>query len=421
MPQTNVFCVSIILLSMGCNGNKEEEISNGSNGCVDTEYEGSFLCDAWLYNTSGKKSAVLQEDGAGILTDIAYTTLSTEDDVDYLIIETSGVPSYEWKADQSDVDWLNNRPNASTDFVDGETLAQVGVTYSFGADIGYRSSTDCDTGAGYGWWPPGPMCPSNQYKSVALPLNPQPQASGSRCETGLGALGIFVNGVSVYNWSDGASYSNQNVWYNVAAKYEVYDLGPCNGHAANGDYHHHNLSSCLMEAVGETGSGHSDIYGFAADGYPIYGPYVSSGVEAQSCWVARDYTNPNDPYGCGGTGDRTCLMVDPFQPELGTENASQSGPSTNEIVTSMSGNNFTATSGFYKEDYYYNTDCTDQGLAYLDEFNGHDHDDLGYHYHITATYPYFTGPLLYGVVHSNNSTSCDGVSGMGPGGPGGPQ
>ena len=40
----------------------------------------------------------------------------------------------------------------------------------------------------------------------------------------------------------------------------------------------------------------------AADGYLIYGPYVDNGQFAESCWVARDYNDGEDPYGCGGEG-----------------------------------------------------------------------------------------------------------------------
>jgi len=62
-------------------------------------------------------------------------------------------------------------------------------------------------------------------------------------------------------------------------------------------------------------------------------------------------------------------------------------------------------------------------LAYLDKHNGHEHDDYGYHYHITYSFPYFTGPILYGEVPDLSETACDGVSsfgGPGGGGPGGP-
>ena len=418
------FTVSIFSLVLACNGGKSSEDSgqNTGNGCDGTSYEGTAICNAWLYNTSNTVSSVLQENGAGIAVNVTSTEVMDENGDDILVVTASGIPDYDVTFSQSDIDALNARPNAVTDFVDGVTNAQPGVTYQFGADIGYSSNTSCPTGAGYGWWPPGPVCPTNQFKEVAFPLNPTPASAGDECETGLGALGLFVNGVSIYNWSDGASYNNEGAWMNVAAQYEAYDLGPCRGHAANGDYHHHDLSSCLVEQLSDDGSQHSPVYGAAADGYLIYGPYQDAGTMAQSCWMARDYNNSDDPYGCGGTGERSCFMIDVFNPESGVENASSNGPRTNEIVTSMSGNDFVATTGFYKEDYYYDPACSTQGATFLDEHNGHEHDDLGYHYHITMTYPYFTGPTLYGAVLNSSNTKCDGVTGGsgGPGGPGGP-
>ena len=410
-----------LAILVACSGDKnaEEALTVEGNGCTETAYEGSVICEAWMYNSGSSISSVLREDGEGIIVNIASSAVVNRDGEDLLMITTSGIPDYTVVFEQSGIDALNARPNAETDFENGQTIAQAGVTYNFGADIGYTSNPDCGVGTGYGWWPPGPVCPTNQYKEVYFPLNPSP-ATDSVCETGLGSLGLFVNGVSIYNWSDGASYNNERVWMNVAAQYEAYDLGPCRGHAANGDYHHHDLSTCLMDQIGEDGSGHSDVYGVAADGILLYGPYNDNGQYAESCWVARDYNNPDDPYGCGGDGERTCLMIDVFDPNLGTTSADSDGPSTNEIVTSMSGNDFVATTGFYKEDYYYDADCTAQGLVYLDEHNGHDHDDHGYHYHITNTFPYFTGPTLYGTVPDASDTACDGVSAMGGGSGGGP-
>ena len=409
---------------LGCSGDKnaEEALITIGNGCTETVYEGAALCEAWFYNPDATLSSVMREDGEGIVVNIASSNVVNRDGEDLLMITASGIPDYDVVFEQTQIDALNARPNASTDFENGETTAQAGVTYNFGADVGYRSNPDCDIGAGYGWWPPGPVCPTNQYKEALFPLNPEP-ATDAICETGLGALGLFVNGVSIYNWSDGQSYNNQGVWMNVAAQYEAYDLGPCRGHAANGDYHHHDLSDCLVEQLDETGTAHSDVYGVAADGYLIYGPYVDSNTTAQSCWVARNYNDPEDPYGCGGSGMRTCLMVDPFEPDLGTTAATQEGPRTNEVVTSMSGNDFMATTGFYKEDYYFDSACAQQGIEFLDEHNGHDHDEFGYHYHVTYTFPYFTGPTLYGKVPAASDTACDGVSAMGGGpggGPGGP-
>lgn len=410
--------ISLILM-LACTDNKEDTTEATGNGCDGSSKEGAAICDAWMYNESSSLSSVLQEDSSGIVTDIASSTVVEEGGKDYLLVSTSGVPSYQKTLSQTDIDSLNARPNAATDFANGVTTAQANMTYDFGEDIGYNSNTDCATGAGYGWWPPGPVCPTNQYKELYFPFTPEPASGSEVCETGLGALGLFVNGVSVYNWSDGASYNSEGVWMNVAAKYEVYDLGPCGGHAANGDYHHHDLSECLSDQLNDDGSAHSEVFGAAFDGYLIYGPYVDSNTVAQSCWVARDYTDADDATGCGGTGERSCQMVDVTDPSLGTEVVTQ-GPTTSAVVTSMSGNNFVATSGFYKEDYYYDSDCTDQGIEYLDQYNGHDHDDLGYHYHITYSYPYFTGPTLYGTVDTTLvAMSCDGVEAMG--GPGGPR
>ena len=362
MIARNISSMIGFICLFACNGDKngEEALTVEGNGCTETAYEGSEICDAWIYNTGSSLSSVLREDAAGIVVDVASSAVVNREGEDFLLITASGIPDYSVVFTQSDIDALNARPNAATDFENGSTVAQAGVTYNFGADVGYRSNTDCDVGAGYGWWPPGPVCPTNQYKETLFPLNPTP-ATDTVCETGLGALGLFVNGVSIYNWSDGASYNSDGVWMNVAAQYEAYDLGPCRGHAANGDYHHHDLSSCLMDQIGETGLGHSDAYGAAADGYLIYGPYVDNGQIAESCWVARDYNDADDPYGCGGEGLRTCVMVDVFDPSQGTTTAESDGPRTNEIVTSMSGNDFIATTGFYKEDYYYDADCSTQG------------------------------------------------------------
>ena len=113
-------------------------------------------------------------------------------------------------------------------------------------------------------------------------------------------------------------------------------------------------------------------------------------------------------------------MIDQYDPGLGTTTTNSEGPTTADIVTSMSGNDFIASSGFYFEDYYYNPQCPDQGEAYLDEHNGHDHDGLGYHYHITLSFPYFMGPKLYGEVDTSVSTaSCNGVNSGNSGNQGG--
>ena len=378
----------------------------GSYDCGDQE--DSTLCTAWIRST-GNTPLV----DAGTPADVKGIALSGET----WVISTSGLPSYTYTVSEDDITLMNSRQQADTDFVSGETTAVPGTTYDWGADVGFRSFSNggqCDEGAGYGWWPPGPECPYDQDKSMTFPASPSAASTNAICETGLGASGYWINGVSIYNWGDGFAYDTDGQWRNVAPTQEAYDVGLCGGHAAGGDYHHHSYSACLAGVAGDSGDGHSPIYGFAADGYPIHGPWHANGEEAQSCWVARDYDSADEgDYGCGGTGERSCVMVDPLDPSKGTEAASMNGPKTSDSVTSLSGNVFEATQPLYYEDYYYDEGCTSAGGAALDAHNGHDHDALGYHYHVTTTFPFTLGPTLYGEV-VDNGVNCDGVTtGMG--------
>ena len=215
----------------------------------------------------------------------------------------------------------------------------------------------------------------------------------------MGAVGLFVNGVSIYGISDGMSYGNQKVWLNAAPVFEQYDMDICTGHAAQGDYHHHHNPNCLSDRLGDNGTAHSPLYGWVMDGFPLYGPYSATNTLAQSCWKKRDY---NDPIvGCAD-GGRSCVLVDEFAASKGTTSASSSGPSLSGNITTQSGNSVPAVSGIYYQDYYYDSTCTAGGG--LDRHNGHSHDGLSYHYHITMgsngepAFPYMMGPTYYGAL-----------------------
>ena len=146
--------ISVLVLMgvVGCSGDKngEEALTVQGNGCTETAYEGSAICEAWLYNPGGVVSSVLREDAAGIIVNIASSAVVNQSGEDLLMVTASGIPDYTVVFAQSDIEALNVRPNADTDFVNSVTTAQAGVTYNFGSDIGYRSNSDCDTGAGYG-------------------------------------------------------------------------------------------------------------------------------------------------------------------------------------------------------------------------------------------------------------------------------
>lgn len=283
---------------------------------------------------------------------------------------------------QDEIDWLNNRPNAGSDFrgQGGRTTAAAGPV-AFGVDINYDSNNSCVEGEGRGYWPPGPVCPLDVAHEHYFPDNPT--SASSECTSALDTIGLWVNGVSVYGYSDGMSYNSEGVWPNLAPVFEVYDSDVCHGHAAINDYHHHSYPHCLAEQLGDDGTDHSTVYGFAQDGYPIYGPWQSNGVLAESCWIARDYTASTSEGGCED-GTRSCQLVDNMDLSQGVTSLSQ-GLDTNTTVTSASGNEISVTSAAYLEDYY-SFACSAQGDAYLDQYNGHDTDDgRGYHHHVTVT------------------------------------
>jgi hypothetical protein len=320
--------------------------------------------------------------------------------IPYAQVRTNSIADYYTTLTAELIQEINSRPRAATDFRSGQTTATQGQTVRFGDDIGYRYQS-----CFLGWWPPGPGCPTAQNRTFNFPM--QPLRATQVTSTTLGAIGLWVNGTAVYNWSDAQSYNNGRVWYNTALSFERLDMDLCPGHAANGDYHHHSYPDCLARQLGDAGGEHSPVYGFAADGYPIYGPWEGAGVLAESGWRTRDYDDPTSLTGCGVARVRNCLLRDPLDPTQGTVTASQVGPRTDATLTTMSGNVISATSGVYAQDYWFDRSCA----TCLDEHNAHDtQDGRGYHYHVTVrqptsgtrlvpVYPYILGPTYAGQLH----------------------
>ncbi|MDO3387431.1 YHYH protein [Gilvimarinus sp. SDUM040013] len=383
-------------------------VSDAGNNDDDDELIVTASTATWILNPSSSMGENI--DAIVNVTDVSDVTVNQ---TNFKQISTSGIPDYLFVITQEQVDALNSRPKASDDFIGGATSARAGDLIAFGDDLGYdtRSGPGCDLG----YWPPGPACPSDQQRSANIPAQPSPASADDSCNTGLNSIGLMLNGTSVYNWSDGVSYQGQGTWNQLAPEFEIYDVDICSGHAqTEGDYHHHMFSSCLADLFSDEGKAHSPIYGYAADGYPIYGPYQGAGELAKPGWVKRDY-NDISKGGCG-SGTRSCLMVDQLDPAQGTTPLSSNGPDTDQVVSSNSGNEFIVASGYYYEDYYYDASLTQQGGVYLDEHNGHDHDGLGYHYHTTVEegtdgalipiFPYNVGPTFYGETPGGSIYTC---------------
>ncbi|WP_299580314.1 YHYH protein [uncultured Microbulbifer sp.] len=360
----------------------------------------------WIVNTTDERAPYIYENNSNeqVLVNVQRVESVTANGKEYTRVSATGIPDYEILVTANILNALLTRPKVSSDFVSGSPNVQVGDFIRFGQDIGYRSNASCDTEAGYGFWPPGPVCPENVSHQGDIPKSPE--AASEDCETGLGVQGYWVNGTSIYQWSDGQSVNN--TWHTLAPLAEVYDVDVCGGHAANGDYHHHFYSDCLANLVADVGDGHSPIYGYTADGYAIYGPWEDDGQLALSSWAVRAYDDPNSETGCGVAGERSCLLVDEYDTSKGSQATNNIGPSTSGSYTSLSGNEFDTTSGFFYEDYFWDASLTAQGGAYLDQYNGHTDSERGYHYHLTVTlsedaqlvpaFPFTFGPRFYGKL-----------------------
>ncbi len=381
--------------------------------------------NAWALNSGSDRAVHIKESNSslGVLVNVESVGEVSSGGDAYARVRASGIPDYRVEITNDLLAFLNNRPQASGDFVSGAATVGAGDVVAFGEDIGYNSnSNSCASNEGFGYWPPGPECPEDVEHDIYLPL--APIATSTECDTGAGSVGYYVNGTSVFNWTDTQTYNSEGVWSTLAPEAELYDVDICGGHAANGEYHHHFYSQCLADLVGDTGNSHSPLYGFAADGYPIYGPWEDSGQLALSAWRARDYDNPASATGCGSAGRRTCLLVDQYDVSLGTTATDFEGPDIDGTYTSLSRNDFDTPSGFFFEDWYWDQSLSQRGGAYLDQYNGHSDATRGYHYHVTIkivegaiipAFPYSVGPRFAGELQDNANANCS----TGIGGPGG--
>ncbi len=130
-----------------------------------------------------------------------------------------------------------------------------------------------------------PNTPTAQNDTWRIPLNPVVgNNSGVQYLDSMGRVAVALNGVAYYNPYDAGGVDAPS----------TICMDPFNGHPSqDGRYHYHQSPSW---GYGD-GSGHSDIVGYAADGYPIYGPWEASGV------FAKDVTGSMALDDCNGHED----------------------------------------------------------------------------------------------------------------------
>lgn len=270
-----------------------------------------------------------------------------------------------------------------------------------------------------------PSQASDQNAIFKIPLSPQ-QNTGTKTPTTAGNIGIFINGVALFDYRDGVAWNTTTnalcggpgnptcpggmgttqAWNRDAVLAEKPGFDCAKGHPANGNYHHHQNPSAfkldltvistvcnLYDADGlyvVNPNQHSPLIGFASDGFPIYGAYgyknadgtggitrIKSGYQLRNITVRTHHANGTD-------------VAD--------------GPAVSA----------TYPLGYFREDYEFVSRPNE--ADYLDIHNGRfcktpEYPNGTYAYFCTvdanhnSAYPYAVGPTFYGVVSASKVTS----------------
>lgn len=280
----------------------------------------------------------------------------------------------------------------------------------------------------------------DQNAMYRFPLIPT-QNTGTPTATNAGNCGVFINGVSLFDYRDGVAYNATatngicggpppngmcpggmgavQAWNRDAIPAEKLGFDCAKGHPAGTNYHHHqNPSAFKYDSPTSTTyspictlydseglyvinpNEHSPLIGFAYDGFPIYGAY--------------GYTNTN------GTG-AIARMKSSYQ--LRTNTTRLNGPAINQVIGTQ-----TFFNGYFKEDYEYVAHPSDP--TYLDAHNGRICNTPEYPVSLypngiycyfatvdannTSVYPYVVGPTYYGnkvaTKFGTSTTTVDGTT-----------
>jgi YHYH protein len=127
-----------------------------------------------------------------------------------------------------------------------------------------------------GVFPIEPTDPAYQYdrnpnaiqeQTILLTLPSVPEVASTPSCLPFGMIGFALSGTALYHALD--------LQRRDAPAYEIQDA--CNGHPEmRGQYHYHNYSPCLKDESGKAGK-HSDLVGYALDGFGIYGLHGENG------------------------------------------------------------------------------------------------------------------------------------------------
>ena len=255
-----------------------------------------------------------------------------------------------------------------------------------------------------GPWSSNPNVPSNQNLTHKFTRTPA-QNTGSPVYTGLGQIGLWSNGVEIFNPKDGYYWNNStsafangttnNGWNRNAQYYEGISFDACLGHPNQlGAYHNHVNPTCLYNSTNT--SVHSPIIGYSFDGYPVYGAF------------AYTFTNGTGPI---KRMTPSYVLASSTGSVLLGSNTAPAATSSTASTTRNSGPavNSTYPLGCMCEDYIYVP-----GAGDLDSHNGRfcitpEYPSGTYAYFVTIdasgnpVYPFVIGPTYYGTVQTGNT------------------
>ncbi|WP_341903300.1 YHYH protein [Fluviicola taffensis] len=311
--------------------------------------------------------------------------------------------------------WLQNTTLMGSHYVSGNSTAiqdNIPVNTQL---VQYSASWVYVTTNGIPSYPTGPFLDGNpslatdQNAIFKIPLNPT-QNTGTLTATTGGNIGVFINGVALFDYRDGVSWKNSTnalaggplggmgdgVWNRDAVVAERGGFDCAKGHPAMGNYHHHQSPSAFdldlqvistvcnlydsdgLYAIDSTQ--HSPLIGYAYDGFPIYGAYA--------------YKNAD------GTGGIVRMKSSFSLRNITVRNTYYDGSS----VTAGPAVNATYPLGYFREDYEFTAPAS---ADYLDIHNGRfcvtpEYPAGIYCYFATvdenwnSAYPYAVGPTFYG-------------------------
>ncbi|MFT5188924.1 MAG: hypothetical protein ACI9DF_001609 [Verrucomicrobiales bacterium] len=241
--------------------------------------------------------------------------------------------------------------------------------------------------------------------------------------SGLGSGGIGVDGVPIFNGSDGMSYNNAGVWNRDAFFNEGVTFDSGNAHQAMEQFHYHANPAALRHTLGDSvdydptvvftglvsnggnnpytespNGTHSPIIAWINDGLPMYGPYGYSDPTDPTSTVRRMITGyqmrdgSNGSYDLVSSGRNLLPQWVTYLSDMASTTPASNGP----------GVDATYPLGNYLEDYAYKGDLTGYNLyegvsidsAYV-ESTHYDLNDYNVRFCVTPEFPegtwaYFT-------------------------------